>query len=721
MRFFPGILALATLTVTPPAAARAQLHVASLQRLEGGPSLAVTTTPPGAGYAPDTTLVRVHAREVEGLPNGNLIVLDSGGGISEFRGTDGRRVWGLPDASIDAFTLLPDGRIAVAAAGELWLLDRLGGRTDVEVAGALRPGSRLLATPTNNGLAADELHRLGLDIGEDERLLVHRGTGHVEDVDMSALSSRRKWAADVLRHPVATGDGWAGVRADGALVAVHAGGLDRVREETVLTPAAIRNLGLEAVLTVRPILTAQSLVNEGWAIAGPRSDGEPGLIVVELGPDLKERSRLALPLAYQCWILGAGPETAILERARAIHAAALTLDTHKDISTSLASVEIPEDPAALRRFLLRSDPRVWGRNQVDFPKMRSGGLDVAFFIVYVGQGDLTPEAFSRARAAADAKFDAIERMAERFPDEIGLARSAADVERIAAEGRLVACIGIENGYAMGEDLSAIETFHGRGARYMSLTHNKHSQLGDSNTPADEPLHGGLSDLGRRAIEEMNRVGIMVDISHASEKTSLEAIAHSKAPVIASHSGVDAVRLHGRNLSDAELDALKANGGVIQCVAFASYVKDDGDRRGFIRRTREELGLPPQQGSRPASSDPEVRALNRTLRERVRAFDEARERANVRDFVDHIDHAVRRIGVDHVAISSDFDGGGGIEGWSDASETWNVTLELVRRGYSAEDIEKIWSGNTLRVWRAVEAFSAAQAAAAVAAPAAGGSR
>ena len=173
--------------------------------------------------------------------------------------------------------------------------------------------------------------------------------------------------------------------------------------------------------------------------------------------------------------------------------------------------------------------------------------------------------------------------------------------------------------------------------------------------------------------------------------------------------MDAILPHGRNLSDAELDALKANGGVIQCVAFASYVKGDGDRRGFIERTREELGLPPQEGSRPASEDADVRALNRQLRDRVRAFDQARIRANVRDFADHIDHAVQRIGVDHVAISSDFDGGGGIEGWSNASETFNVTLELIRRGYSEEDIGKIWSGNTLRVWRAVEAVAAAGAA------------
>ena len=697
------VLSLSAAPLAAPAAPPTDLRVAALRLVDGAEVLTLAST---GGEASDgiTVEVAVRAREVQGLPNGNVIVLEPDGALAEYRGADGLRVWGLPDAGAESFTLLSDGRLAVVCAGRLQLVDRLGERTEVEAAGPLWPGSRLLATPTNSGLLADEIHRLGLDNGEDQRLLVHRGTGRVEDVDLKALSSRRQWAADALRHPVATGIGWAGVRADGALV--HISAWDSVREKTVLTPAAIRALGLEAVLTVRPVLAAGTLATEGWAIAGPRLDGAAGLIAVELGPDLQERGRLALPGAHRCWILDAGPETKTLERARAIHAAALTLDTHKDISASLASTEIPEDPAALRRFLVRNDPRVWGRNQVDFPKMRSGGLDVAFFIVYVGQGDLTPEAFARARAAADAKFDAIERMAERFPEHIGLARSAADVERFAAEGKLVACIGIENGYAMGEDLSAIETFHRRGARYMSLTHNKHSQLGDSNTPADEPLHGGLSDLGRRAIEEMNRVGIMVDISHASEKTSLEAIAHSKAPVIASHSGVDAVRLHGRNLSDAELDALKANGGVVQCVAFASYVKDDGDRRGFIRRTREELGLPPQQGSRPASSDPEVRALNRELRDRVRAFDEARERADVRDFVDHIDHAVRRIGVDHVAISSDFDGGGGVEGWSDASQTFNVTLELVRRGYSEDQIQKIWSGNTLRVWRAVEEIAGA---------------
>ncbi|MEO0663774.1 MAG: membrane dipeptidase, partial [Planctomycetota bacterium] len=318
--------------------------------------------------------------------------------------------------------------------------------------------------------------------------------------------------------------------------------------------------------------------------------------------------------------------------------------------------------------------------------------------------DLDPKGFEVARRIADQKFDAIERMCRRFPTHIELARSADDVERIARTGRLVACIGIENGYAMGEDIGAIAEFHARGARYMSITHNRHSQLGDSNTPEDG-IHGGLTDLGRRAIEEMNRVGIMVDVSHASETTTLQTIAHSKAPVIASHSSVDAVLEHGRNLSDTELRALKANGGVVQCVAFASYVKDDGGRWDFIVRTREELGLPAPGGNQPVPDDPETRAKMRELRDRVRAFDAENRRANVSEFVDHVDHAVAVAGIDHVAISSDFDGGGGIDGWDDASETPNVTLELVRRGYSEEEIGKLWSGNTLRVWRTVERVAA----------------
>ncbi|MCB9892013.1 MAG: membrane dipeptidase [Planctomycetes bacterium] len=344
-----------------------------------------------------------------------------------------------------------------------------------------------------------------------------------------------------------------------------------------------------------------------------------------------------------------------LRDALSIHQRTLTIDTHKDISPLLAK-EPPQDQEQHWKFRRSFDPTIRGTCQVDFPKMRQGGLDCAFFIVYVGQGPLTDNGFHRAKSTALDKFEAIHRMALRFPDQVELALRAEDVERIAARGKLVACIGIENGYPMGNDLGLIEEFYRRGARYMGITHNKHNQLGDSHTP-EEPLNGGLTELGRSAVSEMNRLGIMVDVSHTSKQTMLDAVRHSKAPVLASHSAVHAIYAHGRNLDDEQLRALAASGGVVQVVAFASYLDD------------------PKRPGKP--------------------------RASVVDLCDHIDHAVRLIGIDHVAISSDFDGGGGILGWNSAAETFEVTHELVRRGYSESDIAKLWSQNTLRVWKAVE--------------------
>jgi membrane dipeptidase len=398
-------------------------------------------------------------------------------------------------------------------------------------------------------------------------------------------------------------------------------------------------------------------------------------------------------------------EAELIARAKAIHQRALTLDTHKDISAQLAPEKLPDDPKTREEFRARNDPTVRGQCQVDFPKMREGGYDCAFFIVFTGQGKLTPDGYHRARVDADAKFDAIHRMVRLHGDIIGLATTPDEVEKIVASGRLCACIGIENGYPMGEDLSAIAQFHARGGRYMGIAHNGHSQLGDSHMPA-EPLHGGLSELGKKAIAEMNRVGIMVDISHSSKATMLQAIAASKAPVLASHSGVRAVCDHTRNLDDETLLALKQNGGVIQCVAFADYVKSSPERAAAVTALRQELGLEGRRNSgeaRDGSAPPgDLEQRLQQFKTRMQAIDAKYPRANVHDFADHIDHAVKVIGIDHVGISSDFDGGGGVTGWNDASETANVTIELVRRGYTEAQIDKLWSGNLLRLWRDVEA-------------------
>jgi membrane dipeptidase len=333
----------------------------------------------------------------------------------------------------------------------------------------------------------------------------------------------------------------------------------------------------------------------------------------------------------------------LLVRARAIHERVLTLDTHVDIPLNFATSEfIPATAAA----------------QVNLQNMREGGLDAAFFIVYTGQTPRNETGYAGAKADAAAKFSAIHRMVDlQHEGQIALATTAAEVRSLHAQGKLVAMIGMENGYVIGEDLSLLQQYREQGARYLTLVHNGHNDIGDSAQPqqrlADvQEEHGGLSDFGKQVIQELNRLGILVDISHVSRQTMLDATGLSTAPVIASHSGVKAVFDHPRNLDDEQLLLLKENGGVVQLVAFDVYLKQGGG-------------------------------------------------ANVNDFVDHIDHAVQLIGIDHVGISSDFGGGGGIQGWTNAGETLNVTLELVRRGYSEEDIGKIWSGNTLRILEAAE--------------------
>jgi membrane dipeptidase len=434
-------------------------------------------------------------------------------------------------------------------------------------------------------------------------------------------------------------------------------------------------------------------------------------------------------------------DDATTAKARGIHERVMTLDTHNDISPNnfTAECNYTQDLG----------------NQVNLPKMIKGGLDASFFIVYVGQGPLTPEGYADAYRQAIEKFDAIHRLTEQIaPDKIGLALTSADARRIYASGRKVAFIGVENGYPLGEDLGRIKEFHDRGARYMSLAHNGHSQLSDSNTGEREGWRwNGLSPMGKQAIAEMNRVGIMIDVSHPSKASMMQTLALTKAPMIASHSAVRKLADVSRNLDDEQLLALKKNGGVMQTVAFNSYVKvasDSPERTNALDALRKEFNLPATtplggggrggaRGAGPAAGAPSAAAnpctSGRGGRGRQGAgagrggrgnalaslTDEQRAdlqkkladvdakfpppaRATVKDFVDHIDYAVKLIGIDHVGISSDFDGGGGVDGWNGADETFNVTLELVRRGYTEPQIAKLWSGNLLRVLDEVQAVA-----------------
>jgi membrane dipeptidase len=393
-----------------------------------------------------------------------------------------------------------------------------------------------------------------------------------------------------------------------------------------------------------------------------------------------------------------GPDAALVARARAIHARAITIDTHVDISgANYATPALdPGGPTTLK---------------CDLVKMKAGGLDGVFLAVFVGQRpDLTPAGYQAAYGEAVAKFDAIDRLVKMHPDLAELARTPADVARIVKTGRRAIMIGVENGYPMGDDLAKLREFHDRGARYMTLVHTAHNQLADSSGPS-QPLYNGLSDLGKRVVAEMNRLGMMVDLSHASAASFRDAIARSKAPIIESHSGCAALAPSDRNLTDEQLRALAKNGGVIQIVALNEYLKTSSpERTRAVQALRDELGLGGRRGGRGQAAagqemTPGQRAAQEKLyaayQERMKEIDQKYPGATLKDFVDHIDHAVKVAGIDHVGIGTDFDGGGGIPGFNDHSEAFNVTLELVRRGYTEDQIVKIWGGNLLRVWREVQ--------------------
>ena len=396
----------------------------------------------------------------------------------------------------------------------------------------------------------------------------------------------------------------------------------------------------------------------------------------------------------------------VLEKAKRIHDNVITIDTHVDFD--------------VRNFTAEKNYTQELPVQVDLPKMDKGGLDAVFLIVYTGQGDLTTEGYKKAYENADAKFNAIHRLTKEYAsDKIELATSVEDVRRIAKSGKKIVFIGIENGYPMGEDISKLQEFYDRGARYLSLAHNGHNQLADSNTGEEDNVwlyKNNLSELGKEAVAELNRLGIMIDVSHPSTGSNKETLALSKAPVIASHSSARALNDVSRNLWDDELLAIKENGGVVQAVAFASYInsKKDSIHKAASRKILDEIAnemdfkiLSWSQYRELDEAEAKVysdkyRKLQATAKPRIeKEINPIAPPVDVKDFVDHIDYMVKLLGIDYVGISSDFDGGGGVYGWRDASETFNVTLELVKRGYSEEDIAKLWGENLLRVMEEVE--------------------
>lgn len=373
----------------------------------------------------------------------------------------------------------------------------------------------------------------------------------------------------------------------------------------------------------------------------------------------------------------------VKDEARSIHDRTLTLDSHAGFSG---------DPLQTCGETDR---------QVDFSKMRTGGLDAVFFSVFTMPGPRTDEAYAEATQMALDRFEEIRNRVEQCSSDVALARAPEELRSIVEGGRLAVGIGVEGGYPIGRDLTLLERFAELGMAYFGLTWDGHNALADAAIPLEElgdppSEHGGVSPFGERVIAELNRLGVMVDVSHMSKAATLDAVRLSRAPVIASHSSMYGIAPHPRNLDDETLRALKAKGGVVQVTPVHDFIKVDppGSMETFTALLHE-FGL---------DSDSQAKRLPSERRAefdvRLAELDKHWALASVVHFVDHIDYAVAVVGVDHVGIGSDFDGGAGVTGWMDATETANVTAELLRRGYTEEEIRKIWGGNLLRVWAEV---------------------
>ncbi|MEM6708089.1 MAG: dipeptidase [Pseudomonadota bacterium] len=383
-------------------------------------------------------------------------------------------------------------------------------------------------------------------------------------------------------------------------------------------------------------------------------------------------------------------EAELIARALAIHDRVLTLDTHAD--TPLRMIEPGFDLAE------RHDPNETG-SKVDYPRMKEGGLDAIFFAAFVAQDIRNDEGHQKAKELGLQMIDAVIESTETNAELAGLALDPEDAYALEKAGKRAIYLGIENGYPIGGDISNVELYYDKGVRYITLVHSTNNDLADSATDSKGPEHGGISPFGEEVVAEMNRLGIMVDVSHGSDEVFYDAIAVSKAPIIASHSNARSVTDHKRNMTDEMLRLMAENGGVVQLTMLSDYLRtapENPEREAAITALRD--------GMKPASE------MTKEERQAMRAaFNDINKKfpnppATVEHVVDHIDHIVAVAGIDHVGIGCDFDGGGGIEGIFDASEVMNITIELVRRGYTEAQIEKIWSGNLMRVFRDVIAVA-----------------
>lgn len=377
-------------------------------------------------------------------------------------------------------------------------------------------------------------------------------------------------------------------------------------------------------------------------------------------------------------------------RAHAIHERVLTLDSHVDVL-------LPVGPAQSHGSGQRS--------QADLDRLQRGGIDAIALAIAVGPGPRSAEGVAAARAEANAKLAAIQSFIKDNSEHVALALSAEDVRRIHKQGKIAVIESFLNARSLGNNLAGIDEFYRAGVRLFGFVHAGNNEFADSSRPTTEPAQEfhGLSPLGKQAVARLNKLGVIVDVSQLTPAGVLQVLQLSKAPVVASHSDVRALVDNARNLSDQELDAIKANGGVVQVTPFNTYlVSAPLDFRDKVRALRTQYGLPPDFPDRPTGFTDSYESLPA---DRQKAFVGAvaalYPKASLKDYVDHIDYIVKRIGIDHVGIGSDFNHGAGIAGFADESEAPNVTRELVRRGYNEAQIAKVWGGNFLRVFARVE--------------------
>lgn len=369
-----------------------------------------------------------------------------------------------------------------------------------------------------------------------------------------------------------------------------------------------------------------------------------------------------------------------------IHEKVLTVDTHCDTPMALLNehFDIGKRNAA-------------PRNRVDFPRMKEGGLDAMFFAAFTGQRERTKENTEKAYRLANQMIDSVYAVCKQYSNLAQVATRADDAARIEKAGKRAIYIGMENGFPIGTDINRVQEFYNRGVRYITLCHSKNNDICDSSTDKDGAEHNGLSKFGKKVVKKMNQIGMLIDVSHISDKSFSDVVKMSKTPVIASHSSVRSIAHHPRNMDDDMIKSLAKNGGVIQICLLDDYIKDPDTTTVRYKKLAELRKV--YQEKYETMSESERKELNDHWQKVSEQYPE--NLPNVKDLVDHIDYVKNLVGIDYVGIGSDFDGGGGLADCADVSQFPNITMEMLNRGYSKEEIKKVWGGNFFRVFREVE--------------------